>query len=104
MSPIQPSPVRRATVVTSATPYRVMIVDDSAVIRGILARTLENEPDIVIATTASNGEQAVRLLAQTPVDVVVLDIEMPVLDGLGALPRLLAIDGNLKIVMGKSVV
>jgi two-component system chemotaxis response regulator CheB len=103
MSPTLPSPVRRASVVTSATPYRVMIVDDSAVIRGILARTLDNEPGIVVATTASNGEQAVRLLAQTPVDVIVLDIEMPVLDGLGALPRLLAIDRNLKIVMASTL-
>lgn len=103
MSPTQPSPARRTAAVTSATPYRVMIVDDSAVIRGILARTLESEPDIAVANTASNGEQAVRLLAQTPVDVVVLDIEMPVLDGLGALPRLLAIDRNLKVVMASTL-
>lgn len=103
MSPIQPSSARRASAVTSATPYRVMIVDDSAVIRGILVRTLESEPDIVVANTASNGEQAVRLLGQTPVDVVVLDIEMPVLDGLGALPRLLAIDRNLKVVMASTL-
>jgi two-component system chemotaxis response regulator CheB len=80
-----------------------MIVDDSAVIRGILARTLESEADIVVAVTASNGEQAVRLLGQTPVDVIVLDIEMPVLDGLGALPRLLAIDRNIKIVMASTL-
>jgi two-component system chemotaxis response regulator CheB len=80
-----------------------MIVDDSAVIRGILARTLESERDIVVACTASNGEQAIRLLGQTPVDVIVLDIEMPVLDGLGALPRLLAIDRNLKIVMASTL-
>jgi two-component system chemotaxis response regulator CheB len=80
-----------------------MIVDDSAVIRGILARTLESEADIVVTATASNGEQAVRLLAQTPVDVIVLDIEMPVLDGLGALPRLLAIDRNIKIVMASTL-
>jgi two-component system chemotaxis response regulator CheB len=80
-----------------------MIVDDSAIIRGILARTLESESGITVATTASNGEQAVRLLSQTPVDVIVLDIEMPVLDGLGALPRLLAIDRNLKIVMASTL-
>lgn len=96
-------PIGRPPSVTSATPYRVMIVDDSAVIRGILARTLESESGISVATTASNGEQAVRLLTQTPVDVIVLDIEMPVLDGLGALPRLLAIDRNLKIVMASTL-
>src|SRR4051794_12008841 len=94
---------RSTAAVTATTPYRVMLVDDSAVIRGILARTLENESDIVVAVTASNGEQAVRLLAQTPVDVIVLDIEMPVLDGLGALPRLLAIDPNVKIVMASTL-
>jgi two-component system chemotaxis response regulator CheB len=80
-----------------------MLVDDSAVIRGILARTLTNESDISVAVTASNGEQAVRLLAQHPVDVIVLDIEMPVLDGLGALPRLFAIDPNVKIVMASTL-
>jgi two-component system chemotaxis response regulator CheB len=102
MSSISPAPARSAAV-TETTPYRVMIVDDSAVIRGILARTLENESDIAVAVTASNGEQAVRLLAQTAVDVIVLDIEMPVLDGLGALPRLLAIDPNVKIVMASTL-
>jgi two-component system chemotaxis response regulator CheB len=89
--------------VTSDTRYRVMIVDDSAVIRGILARTLEGERDIVVTTTASNGEQAVRLFAQSPADVIVLDIEMPVLDGLGALPRLLAVDRNVKILMASTL-
>jgi two-component system chemotaxis response regulator CheB len=93
----------RDAAVTATTPYRVMLVDDSAVIRGILARTLENESDIAVAVTASNGEQAVRLLAQTRVDVIVLDIEMPVLDGLGALPRLFAIDPNVKIVMASTL-
>jgi two-component system chemotaxis response regulator CheB len=100
----QPSPtLRRPEAVTSATRYSVMIVDDSAVIRGILARTLEGERDIVVIGTASNGEQAVRMLSQSPADVVVLDIEMPVLDGLGALPRLLAIDRNVKILMASTL-
>ncbi|MGE5537875.1 MAG: protein-glutamate methylesterase/protein-glutamine glutaminase [Gemmatimonas sp.] len=103
MSSTSPTPASRAAPVTDTTPYRVMLVDDSAVIRGILARTLENETDIAVAVTASNGEQAVRLLAQTPVDVIVLDIEMPVLDGIGALPRLLAIDPNVKIVMASTL-
>lgn len=103
MSAIQPVPAARSAAVTSATPYRVMLVDDSAVIRGILARALESEADIAVVGTASNGEHAVRLLGQTPADVVVLDIEMPVLDGLGALPKLLAIDRNIKVIMASTL-
>lgn len=103
MTSIQPVSVRRAATVTAATPYRVMLVDDSAVIRGILARALETESDISVVATASNGEHAVRLLGQIPADVVVLDIEMPVLDGLGALPKLLAVDRNVKVIMASTL-
>ena len=55
-----------------------MIVDDSAIIRGLIARTLEAQPGIVVVASVSNGEQAVRTVSQHEVDVVVLDIEMPV--------------------------
>ena len=69
---------------------RVMVVDDSAVIRGLIARVLEGEPDIEVAVTVSDGRQAVAALARHPVDVIVLDIEMPQMDGLTAIPLLLA--------------
>ncbi len=84
-------------------PYHVMVVDDSAVIRGIIARALEADPEIVVVATASNGKIALDKLASLRVDVVVLDIEMPVMDGLTALPKLLAADPKIKVVMASTL-
>ena len=83
--------------------YRVMIVDDSAVIRGLLTRTLEADPKIGIVASASNGEQAISAMKRHAVEVVILDIEMPVMDGLTALPKLLAIDRDVKIIMASTL-
>lgn len=69
-------------------PIRVLIVDDSAVIRGLISKSLEQEPGIVVAGTAMNGERALSWMASNPVDVVILDVEMPVMDGLTALQKI----------------
>jgi len=83
--------------------YHVMIVDDSAFIRGAIARAIESDPCLRIAVSVSNGEQAIRALAREPVDVVVLDIEMPVMDGLTALPKLKEIDPAVQIIMASTL-
>lgn len=80
-----------------------MVVDDSAVIRGLLTRALESSPEISVVASAANGQMAVSTLARLPLDVIVLDIEMPVLDGLGALPQLLAVDRDVKIIMASTL-
>lgn len=80
-----------------------MLVDDSAVIRGLLTRTLESDPNIEIVASASNGEQAILVMKRHAIEVVVLDIEMPVMDGLTALPRLLAIDRHVKVIMASTL-
>lgn len=85
------------------SPYRVMVVDDSAVIRGLLSRILEADRMVDVVVSASNGEQAVRALAGSKVEVIVLDIEMPVMDGLAALPKLLAVDSGVKIIMASTL-
>lgn len=82
---------------------RVMLVDDSAVIRGLLTRILTAEPDIEVTASVSNGELAVSKLKSQDVDVIVLDIEMPVMDGLEALPLLLKIKPNIKIIMASTL-
>jgi len=76
-----------------------MLVDDSAVVRGLVTRILESEPDIEIAASVGNGQMALSTLERVSVDVVLLDIEMPVMDGLTALPKLLQADPGLKIIM-----
>lgn len=69
-----------------ATPIRVLVVDDSAVVRGVLGRIVDAQPDMRVVTTATNGRDALDALRMQPIDVVLLDIEMPVMDGLTALP------------------
>jgi two-component system chemotaxis response regulator CheB len=68
--------------------FRVMIVDDSAVIRGLLTRALETDPLVKVVCSAANGVMALRALERNDVEVAVLDIEMPEMDGLTALPLL----------------
>ncbi|MDZ4381016.1 MAG: chemotaxis response regulator protein-glutamate methylesterase [Parvibaculum sp.] len=83
-------------------PCRVMVVDDSAVARGIVTRTLEEEASIKVVASASNGLMALKAIERQEIDVVILDIEMPELDGLAALPRLLEIKPDLKVIMVSS--
>lgn len=81
----------------------VMVVDDSAVIRGLITRSIEGKPGIKVVGTASNGEVAIATLSRHPVDVIVLDIEMPVMDGLTAIPKLKAIDPAVQIIMASTL-
>lgn len=80
-----------------------MVVDDSAVVRGLISRALESDPAIKVEASASDGDMAVRLVTKHKIDVIVLDIEMPVMDGLTALPKLLAADPTLKIIMASTL-
>ena len=63
-------------------PVRVLICDDSAVVRSLLSRALSSDPGITVAARVGNGQQAVATVEAGGIDVVVLDIEMPVMDGL----------------------
>jgi len=83
--------------------YRVMVVDDSAVIRGLLTRMLEADPDIRVVASVGDGQMAVNAVRRTPVDVIVLDVEMPVMDGLTAIPKLLAAAPAARIVMASTL-
>ena len=87
----------------SPTAVRVMVCDDSLTIRGAIARILDSDPAIRVVARAVNGRAAIEELARTPVDVVVLDIEMPVLDGLAALPLLLKADPQLRVIMASTL-
>lgn len=69
---------------------RVMIVDDSLTVRTVFKRMVESDPALVLAGTASSAERAIAQLAAEPADVVLLDLEMPGMGGLDALPEILA--------------
>ncbi len=68
-------------------PPRLLIVDDHAIVREGLRTLLSEEPDLEIAGEAANGEEALEACARLGPDVVLLDLAMPGLDGLGTLRR-----------------
>ncbi|OJU26027.1 MAG: chemotaxis response regulator protein-glutamate methylesterase [Nitrobacter sp. 62-13] len=84
-------------------PLRVMVVDDSVVIRGLISRWIEAEPDMMVAASLRTGLDAVSQVERANPDVVVLDIEMPGLDGISALPQLLAKKPDLIIIMASTL-
>ncbi len=80
-----------------------MVVDDSAVVRGLETRILESDPAISVIASVGNGQAAVQALDRYDVEVIVLDIEMPVMDGITALPLLLKKAPGVKIVMSSTL-
>src|ERR1700728_461206 len=84
-------------------PLRVMLVDDSVVIRGMISRWLGSAPDIVVAASLRTGLEAVNQVERINPDIAVLDIEMPELDGISALPQLLAKKRNLVVIMASTL-
>src|ERR1700746_1677686 len=82
-----------------AEPLRVMVVDDSVVVRGLISRWVSSEPDMLGAASLRTGVDAGHPRERIKPDVAVLDIEMPELDGLSALPKLLAKKRDLAIIM-----
>ena len=80
-----------------------MVVDDSVVVRGLVARWLDEEPGIEVVASLRTGREAVDQLDRSTPDVVLLDIEMPELDGLAALPLLLAKDRDLVVIMASTL-
>ena len=88
---------------SSADPIRVMVVDDALVIRGMLSRMLEEAGDISVVASAGDGERALAQLKRNPVEVVVLDIEMPNMDGIEALPKIVSEHPNTQVVMASTL-
>ncbi|MGY3602998.1 chemotaxis response regulator protein-glutamate methylesterase [Bradyrhizobium sp. Leo121] len=88
---------------TREEPLRVMVVDDSVVIRGMISRWIGAESDMEVTASFRTGLDAVNQLERVNPDVAVLDIEMPELDGISALPKLLAKKRDLVIIMASTL-
>ena len=96
---MQQTVVARAARPVTDKPVRVMIVDDSAVVRGLVARWVEEEPGLEVVARHPNGKFAVEDVTRSAPDVILLDIDMPVMDGLEALPLLLRARPEVKVLM-----
>jgi len=81
----------------------VLLADDSLTTRGAIRRALARTPDIQVVAEASNGQAAIDLAGETLPNVIVLDIEMPILTGLEALPRILMASPNSRIVVASAL-
>ncbi len=94
-------PQRRAGMPTA--PVKVMIVDDSLTVRSILSRMIDGEDDFEVVSKSSSAELALKELKHTPVDVILLDLEMPGMGGLAALPKILAAHDGIQALVVSSL-
>jgi two-component system chemotaxis response regulator CheB len=83
----------------SANHFRILLVDDSSVVRRVLTDVISSDPQLEVAGTASNGRIALDRIAQLKPDLVVLDIEMPEMDGLATLVELRKKYRRLPVIM-----
>ena len=78
---------------------RVLICDDAEGMRVLLGTELEVEPGLQVVAEASNGLEAIDRAGATQPDVVLLDLAMPVMDGLEALPEIVRVAPNARVVV-----
>ena len=82
---------------------KVMLVDDSTIIRGLISRALKEAGNIDIVATASNGLLAIQSAKAFQPEVIILDIEMPEMDGITALPKILEVSPHSKVIMASTL-
>ncbi|HET6168757.1 MAG TPA: chemotaxis response regulator protein-glutamate methylesterase [Terracidiphilus sp.] len=90
-------------MISQGRTIRVLIVDDSAMMRSALRSVVSGDPRLEVAGTAVDGATALQSIAVLEPDVVLLDVEMPVMDGLTTLKRLRAQNSRLPVIMVSSV-
>lgn len=93
----------QASPAQSSKAIKVAVVDDSAVVRGLVSRWIDAEPGLEVCGRFPNGQLAVDGVARVAPDVVILDIEMPVMDGLTALPAILKNAPGVKVIMASTL-
>lgn len=98
-APSLSEPVREIVREPSEGRIRVLLADDASDIRFLLRRRLSKLPDIEVVAEASDGQEALELVAELSPDVVLLDLSMPRLDGLEAAERLRASHPDLRIIV-----
>ena len=87
----------------SSASVRVMLVDDSLTVRTVFSRMIERESDMTIVASASTAERGLDELRMHQVDVILLDLEMPGMGGIEALPKLLKASPSTKVLVISSL-
>ncbi len=87
----------------SLSKIRVILIDDSAVIRGLMTRILQEDSDIEVVGSYPNGLMGLHGAEKAKPDIVILDVEMPVMDGITALPKILNVSPDTKVLMCSSL-
>jgi two-component system chemotaxis response regulator CheB len=88
---------------SSRRPIKLMLVDDSMVARAVLSRIIDADGNFEISGIAGTAEDAIEALGQVMVDIVLLDLEMPGVGGLKALPRILEAAKGAKVLIVSSL-
>ncbi|MGB0064609.1 MAG: chemotaxis response regulator protein-glutamate methylesterase [Terracidiphilus sp.] len=88
---------------TATRRIRILIVDDSAVMRSLLRSVILSDPGLEVAGTAADGATALESVRLNPPDLVLLDVEMPVMDGLATLRELRARRSAMPVIMCSSL-
>jgi len=78
---------------------RIIVVDDDPIVREVLTTALGSNPDIEVVASVTNGAEAVDVVHARTVDVVLMDVQMPVLDGVAATSRILALGGGTRVLL-----
>lgn len=97
------APLHAGPAAANAPRLRVMIADDAIVVRGLFARWIEAEPDMALVASLRNGREAIEQIERIRPDVVILDVDMPELDGITALPQLLARCPGVTVIMASTL-
>ena len=82
---------------------RVMVVDDAIIVRSLLSRWIEEAPGLQLVAALRNGREVIERLDQANPDVVILDVEMPELDGIATLPKLFEWRRDLVVIMASAL-
>lgn len=95
----RPSPDLTGRATRIRTPLKVMIVDDSITARTVHSRIVSGDDEMTVSAIAGTAEQAIHLLGTIQVDVILLDLEMPGIGGLDALPRMIEAARGARILV-----
>ena len=88
---------------TTTRPTRILIVDDSAVMRNLLRAVIRSSSEFEVSGTAADGESALGMVKNLSPDLILLDVEMPVMDGLETLRKLRAGGNRMPVIMCSSL-